>query len=108
MHAAGKSDIGVVPENVPNKAGSGEVGGHGGTGIPPRNPKGGDGNPLPKPAGNVRLTRSRRHGRKGRWPRATLLRRPQSGHCAAFLRRAGGARDVNPQGFTLRPKARAV
>jgi len=32
MHAAGKSDIGVVPENVPNKAGSGEVGGHGGTG----------------------------------------------------------------------------
>ena len=31
MHAAGKSDIGGVPGNVPNKAGSGEVGGHGGT-----------------------------------------------------------------------------
>jgi hypothetical protein len=32
MDAAGESDIGVVPGNVPNKAGSGEVGGHGGTG----------------------------------------------------------------------------
>jgi RNA-directed DNA polymerase len=80
MHAAGKSDIGVVPENVPNKAGSGEVGGHGGTGNPLRNRKGGDGNPPPTPAGIVRLTRRRRHGRKGRWPRATSSRRPQTGH----------------------------
>jgi len=66
MYAAGKSDIGVVPENVPNKAGSGEVGEHGGTGNPLRNRKGGDGNPPAKLDGIVRLTRRRRHGRKGR------------------------------------------
>ena len=101
MHAAGKSDIGVVPENVPNKADRGEVGGHGGTGHPPRNRKGGDGNPPPKLAGIVRFTRRRRHGRKGRWPRATSLRRPQTGHSAGSLRRVGGAGDGNPPGFTL-------
>jgi len=49
MYAAGESDIGIVPEKGPNKADGGEVGGHGGTGTPPRNRKGGDGNPLPKP-----------------------------------------------------------
>ena len=108
VHAAGKSDIGVVPENVPNKAGSGEAVGHGGTGNPPHNRKGGDGNPPPTPKGVACLTRSRRHRRKGRWPRAPLLRRPQTGHWAGSLRRVDGVRDVNPQGFTLRPKARAV
>jgi len=66
MDAAGESDIGVVPENVPNNAGSGEVGGHGGTGHPPRNRKGGDGNPLPTPKGVAVPARRRRHGRKGR------------------------------------------
>ena len=66
MYAVGKSDIGVVPEKVPNKAEGGEVGGHGGTGTPLRNRKGGDGNPPPKLAGIVRLARWRRHGRKGR------------------------------------------
>jgi hypothetical protein len=66
MHAAGKSDIGVVRENVPNKAGSGEVGGHGGNGNPLRDRKGGDGNPPPKLAGIVRLTLRRRHRREGR------------------------------------------
>ena len=66
MDAAGESDIGVVPGNVPNKAGSGEVGGHGGTGNPPRNRKGGDGNPLPTPNGVAVPARRRRHGRKGR------------------------------------------
>ena len=80
MDAAGKSDIGVVPGNVPNKAGSGEVGGHGGTGHPPCNRKGRDGNPPPPLAGVAVPARRRRHGRKGRWPRATLLRRPQTGH----------------------------
>lgn len=67
MDAAGKSDIGVVPGNVPNKAGNGEVGGHGGTGIPLRNRKGGEcGNPLPTPNGVAVPARRRRHGRKGR------------------------------------------
>jgi RNA-directed DNA polymerase len=37
MYAAGRSDIGIAPVIVPNKAGSREVGGHGGTGIPPHN-----------------------------------------------------------------------
>jgi len=66
MDAAGESDIGVVPGNVPNKAGSGEVGGHGGTGNPLRNRKGGDGNPLPTLVGVAVPARRRRHGRKGR------------------------------------------
>jgi len=67
MDASGKSDIGVVPENVPNKAGSGEVGGHGGTGNPLRNRKGGEcGNPLPNPKDAAVPARRRRHGRKGR------------------------------------------
>ena len=66
MYAAGKSDIGVVPENVPNKADSGEVGGHGGTGHPPRNRKGGDGNHLPNFERFARFCRLRRPWRKGR------------------------------------------
>jgi hypothetical protein len=66
MDAAGESDIGIVPGNVPNKAGSGEVGGHGGTVNPPCNRKGGDGNPPPTPNGFARLVRRRRDGRKGR------------------------------------------
>ena len=66
MDAAGKSDIGVVPANVPNKARSGEVGGHGGTVNPPCNRKGRDGNPLPTLDGVVVPARRRRHGRKGR------------------------------------------
>jgi hypothetical protein len=73
VYAAGESDIGVVPANVPNKAwapiagnGHGEVGGHGGTGNPLRNRKGGDGNPLPTPNGVAVPARRRRHGRKGR------------------------------------------
>ncbi len=66
VDAAGKSDVGIVPGNVPNKAGSGEVGGHGGTVNPLRNRKGGDGNPLPPPNGVAVPVRRRRHGRKGR------------------------------------------
>ncbi len=66
MDAAGESDIGVVPGNVPNKAGSGEVGGQGGTVNPLRNRKGGDGNPPPTPNGVAVPVRRRRHGRKGR------------------------------------------
>jgi hypothetical protein len=67
MDAAGESDIGVVPGNVPNHAGSGEVGGHGGTGTPLRNRKGGEcGNPLPTLDGVAVPARRRRHGRKGR------------------------------------------
>jgi hypothetical protein len=66
VHAAGESDIGIVPGNVPNKAGSGEVVGHGGTGNPPHNRKGGDGNPLPTLVGVAVPVRRRRHGRKGR------------------------------------------
>jgi len=66
MDAAGESDIGVVPVNVPNKAGSGEVGGHGGTVNPPHNRKGGDGNPPPTPKGVAVPLWRRRHGRKGR------------------------------------------
>jgi len=65
-HAAGESDIGVVPANVPNNAGSGEVGGHGGTGNPSHNRKGGDGNPPPTLDGAAVPARRRRHGRKGR------------------------------------------
>jgi hypothetical protein len=66
MDAAGESDIGIVPGNVPNNAGSGEVGGHGGTVNPPHNRKGGDGNPPPTPDGVAVPARRRRHGRKGR------------------------------------------
>ena len=66
VHAAGKSDIGIVPGNVPNNAGSGEVGGHGGTVNPPHDRKGGDGNPPPKPEGFVRTIWLRRPRRKGR------------------------------------------
>jgi len=73
VDAAGESDIGVVPANVPNKAwapiagnGHGEVGGHGGTGNPPCNRKGRDGNPPPPPVGAAGPARRRRHGRKGR------------------------------------------
>ena len=66
VDAAGKSDIGIVPGNVPNKAGSGEVGGHGGTVNPPCNRKGRDGNPLPTLDGVAAPVRRRRHGRKGR------------------------------------------
>ena len=66
VHAAGKSDIGIVPVNVPNNAGSGVARGHGGTVNPLRNRKGGDGNPPPVPGDLVRLARRRRHGRKGR------------------------------------------
>jgi len=66
MDAAGESDIGVVPANVPNNAGSGVVGGHGGTVNPPRNRKGGDGNPPPTLDGDACPARRRRHGRKGR------------------------------------------
>ena len=66
VHATGESDIGILPGNVPNKAGSGEVGGHGGIVNPPHNRKGGDGNPLPTPNGVAVPVRRRRHGRKGR------------------------------------------
>jgi len=66
VYAAGKSDIGVVPVNVPNNAGSGGIRGHGGTVNPLRNRKGGDGNPLPTPHGVAVPVRRRRHGRKGR------------------------------------------
>jgi hypothetical protein len=66
VYAAGESDIGVVPANVPNNAGSGVGGGHGGTGNPPRNRKGGDGNPPPTLDGDACPARQRRHGRKGR------------------------------------------
>jgi len=66
MHAVGKSDIGIVPGNVPNNAGSGVARGYGGTVNPLRNRKGGDGNPPPAPGDLARPARRRRHGRKGR------------------------------------------
>ena len=65
-YAAGKSDIGIVPVNVPNKAGSREVGGYGGTGIPPHNRKGAAGNPPPGLVGVAPSVWLRRHGRRGR------------------------------------------
>ncbi len=66
VDAAGESDIGVVPANVPNNAGSGEAGGHGGIVHPPCNRKGRDGNPPPTLDGDACPARRRRHGRKGR------------------------------------------
>jgi len=66
VDAAGESDIGVVPANVPNNAGSGEVGGHGGIVNPSHNRKGGNGNPPPTLDGVACPARRRRHGRKGR------------------------------------------
>ena len=66
MYAAGKSDIGIVPVIVPNKAGSREAGGYGGTGTPPHNRKGATGHPPPGPVGVARSVWLRRHGRKGR------------------------------------------
>jgi hypothetical protein len=86
MDAAGKSDIGVVPGKVPNNAGGGEVGGHGGTGHPPRNRKGGDGNPPPTPEGVACSARRRRHRREGRSPRGTQASRQRIGHRAGVLR----------------------
>jgi len=65
-YATGKSDIGIVPVIVPNKAGSREVGGYGGTGTPPHNRKGVDGNPPPGLVGVAAAAGLRRHGRKGR------------------------------------------
>jgi len=65
-YAAGTSDIGIVPGIVPNKAGSREAVGYGGTGTPPHNRKGAAGNPLPGPDGVAPSAWLRRHGRKGR------------------------------------------
>jgi len=65
-YAAGKSDIGIVPVIVPNKAGSREAGGYGGTGIPPHNRKGAAGHPPPGLVGVAPCAWLRRHGRKGR------------------------------------------
>ena len=65
-YAAGTSDIGIVPAIVPNKAGSREAGGYGGTGTPPHNRKGAAGNPPPVPVGVAPSAWLRRHGRKGR------------------------------------------
>ena len=47
MHAAGKSDIGVVAVNAGNKGGMRDEFGHGGTVNPPRNRKGEAGSPSP-------------------------------------------------------------
>jgi len=66
VYAAGKSHIGVVPVNVPNKAGTCRNTGYGGTVNPPHNRKGAAGNPPPKAVCAARSDRLRRHGRKGR------------------------------------------
>ena len=66
VYAAGKSHIGIGPGIVPNKAGSREPGGYGGTVNPPHNRKGVAGNPPPVPVVLARSAGLRRHGRKGR------------------------------------------
>jgi hypothetical protein len=73
VYAAGTSDIGIVPGNVPNKAGSRDAGGYGGTGIPPHNRKGAAGHPPPGPVGDAPSCRLRRHGREGRRLRSLCL-----------------------------------
>jgi hypothetical protein len=112
MDAAGKSDIGVVPGNVPNNAGRP---------LPAmgtrRNRKGGDGNPPPTLDGIARLARRRRHGRRGRPPCLPFFwrgagtgtrpyaSRPRTGHRAGVVRRLGWTGYVCP---TSLPKVRAV
>ena len=64
-YAVGKSDTSVVPVNAGNKAGSRGAFGYGGTVTPPRDRKGGAGNPPP---GAVRVAwsvRLRTGGREG-------------------------------------------
>lgn len=84
-HAPGKSHIGIVPVKGPNNAGGSVARGNGGTGIPPRNRKGEDGNPPPTPSDRVGLA-----GQP-----ASLPRTPRGLDCfAAALARLRGGRVV--------------
>jgi hypothetical protein len=64
-HAAGKSDTSVVPVNAGNKAAGRGTAGYGGTVTPPRNRKGGAGNPPPVAWRVTRPVRPRTGGREG-------------------------------------------
>lgn len=66
MHVAGKSDIGIVPVNAGNKAGTHPEAGYGGTVPPPRNRKSAAGNPPPGAALGGWSVGPRTRGRKGR------------------------------------------
>ena len=66
MHAAGKSDIGIVPVNAGNKAGMRDEFGYGGTVNPPRNRKGEAGSPSPAAMLVASFVGLRTRGRKGR------------------------------------------
>ena len=66
VDASGKSDIGVVPVNAGNKAGKCDELGYGGTVNPPRDRKGGAGNPPPVAGLDALSVRLRTCGRKGR------------------------------------------
>jgi hypothetical protein len=102
--AAGESDIGVVPANVPNKAGSGEVGGHGGTVHPPRNRKGRDGNPPPTLDGAAGPARRSFHNRareerpmtEGNSGQPPVDRTLSRGHASSGLDRARAAARKDP------------
>src|SRR4030042_646941 len=72
MYAAGKSDTSVVPVNAGNKAGTRDMIGYGGTGLPPRNRKSGAGNPPPAAGGVAWFVGLRTGGGGGRGPRGTL------------------------------------
>jgi len=65
-YAGGKSDIGIVPVNAGNKAVRLGPPGYGGTVTPPRNRKGGAGNPPPVVGRAGRTGRLRTGGREGR------------------------------------------
>jgi len=65
-YAGGKSDTSIVPRNVGNKAHPREAFGHGGIVNPPRNRKGGAGNP-PSAAGGVSWLHGRRTGGREGW-----------------------------------------
>jgi len=65
-YAGGKSDIGIVPVKAGNKVAARGPYGYGGTVTPPRNRKGGAGNPPPV-AGRIACRGAPRTGwRKGR------------------------------------------
>ena len=65
VYADGKSDTSVVPRIVGNKARPRAVDGDGGTVLPPRNRKGGAGNPPPGAGSMTRHTGRRTGGREG-------------------------------------------
>jgi len=65
VHAVGKSDTSVVPENAGNKAPTCGAAGQGGTVNPLRDRKSGAGNPPPAAGGEARNGKRRTGGREG-------------------------------------------